>query len=80
MKITLEIKNLKDWELLKPLLERLRIKIIDSVIIQNDAKEELLAEDNVSNTTNDFFESAGLFENRIIDASTLRKRAWKLDK
>lgn len=31
MKITLEIKNLKDWEILLPLLKRLKIKVLNSL-------------------------------------------------
>ncbi len=72
MKITLEIKNPKDWELLKPLLERLRINVIENVPAQKETPSTINA--------NDFFESAGLFKNRAIDANTLRTKAWKLNK
>ncbi len=38
MKITLEIQSIKDWEILLPLLRRLKIKVIESKPSENATK------------------------------------------
>lgn len=58
MRITLEIQDLSDWNILKPLLKRLKIKIIDKSSLEEKSSKgnallkqftEILSEEEATN-------------------------------
>lgn len=65
-KLVLKIKNQKKLEFLIELLKQ-----FDFVEILKERKT------TKSNSTQDFFSSAGLWKGREIEAKELRKNAWK---
>ena len=52
----------------------------DNQIFQKPAKDQFLKGYDESDNQYDFFASAGLWENRDIDAKELRKQAWNRQK
>ena len=83
MRITIEIKNLKDWEILLPLLKRLKIKVLDkTAITKQEHANTATAQKHIENEGIMQFagilsdEEATVFEAAIIESRKIDLNEW----